>query len=104
MAMKALTAVAPRARRPIAPARKFPSSDRDWREIMIRQDAKSIWQRLSALVRLTFPERDDEHDAITQEVFLDLISGERINTYIEENYSGEEIRQEVGALIVSARK
>ena len=41
MAMKALTAVAPRARRPIAHARKPRSHVCDWRELLIRQDAES---------------------------------------------------------------
>jgi hypothetical protein len=99
MAMKALTAVAPRARRPIAPARSRRSPVCDWRELFMRQDAETIWQRLSALVRLTLPDQTAEHDAVTQEVFLDLLSGVRINTYLEQDYSSEEIRQEIKTLI-----
>ena len=104
MAMKVLTAVAPRARRPIAPARKPRSHVCDWRELLIRQDAEIIWHRLSALVRLALPDRSGEHDTITQEVFLYLLSGDRINTYLEQNYSGEEIRQDIKALITSATR
>ena len=103
MAMKALTAIAPRARRPIAPARKARLHICDWRELLIRQDAEIIWHRLSALVRLALPDRSGEHDTITQEIFLDLLSSERINMYLEQNYSGEEIRQDIKALINSAR-
>jgi hypothetical protein len=104
MAMKALTAIAPRARCPIAPARKARLHICDWRELLIRQDAEIIWHRLSALVRLTLPDRSGEHDAITQEIYLDLLSSERLNIYLERNYSGEKIRQEIKALINSARR
>lgn len=104
MAIKALTAVAPCARRPIAPARKPRLHVCDWRELLIRQDAETIWHRLSALVRLALPDRSAEHDTITQEVFLHLLSGERINAYLEQNYSGEEIRQDLKALINSATR
>jgi hypothetical protein len=55
-------------------------------------------------VRLALPDRSCEHDTITQEVFLHLLSGERINTYLEQNYSGEEIRQDIKALISSATR
>ena len=99
MAMKALTAFASRARRPIAPARSRRSPVCDWRELLIRQDAEIIWHRLSALVRLTLPDQTARHDAITQEIFLDLLSGARINTYLEQDYSSEEIRQEIKTLI-----
>ena len=104
MAMKALTAVAPPARRSIAPARKAYVQVCDWRDLLVRQDADILWHRLSALVRLALPERASEHETITQEVFLDLLSGERINTYLEQNYSGEQIRQQIKALIASARQ
>ncbi|MFL6214806.1 MAG: hypothetical protein ACJ74J_13050 [Blastocatellia bacterium] len=104
MAMKALTAVAPRARRPIAPARIPRSPVCDWRELLIRQDAETIWHRLSALVRLGLPEQPAQHDAITQEIFLDLLSGERINAYLEQDYSSEEIRQEIKTFISGAKK
>jgi len=102
MAMKALTAVAPRARRPIVPARKTHIHVCDWRELLLRQDGEVIWHRLSALVRMVLPDRAADHDTITQQVFLDLISGQRLNTYLEKNYSGEEIRQQIKALIASA--
>ena len=99
MAIKALTAVAPRARRPIAPARMPRSPVCDWRELLIRQDAETLWHRLSTLVRLGLPEQTAEHDTITQEIFLDLLSGTRINTYLELGFSSEEIRQEIKTLI-----
>jgi hypothetical protein len=104
MAMKALTAFAPRARRPIAPARLPRSPVCDWRELLIRQDAETIWHRLSALVRVTLPEPTTEHDAITQEIFLNLLSSARINTYLEQDYPSEEIRQEIKTLISNATK
>ena len=104
MAIKALTAVAPRARRPIAPARIPRSPVCDWRELLIRQDAETLWQRLSALVRSDNPEQTAEHAAITQEIFLDLLSGTRINTYLEQGYSSEEIRQEIKTIISDAKR
>ena len=103
MAIKALTAVASRARRPIAPARMPRSPVCDWRELLIRQDAETLWHRLSALVRLGLPEQTAAHDAITQEIFLDLLSGTRINTYLEQGCSSEEIRREIKTLISDAK-
>ncbi len=104
MAMKALTTVAARARRPIAPARKARFHVCNWRELLMRQDAEIIWQRLSDLVRLTLPDRLGEHDFITQEVFLHLLSGDRVSKYLEEDYSADEIRRDIKALIASTRK
>lgn len=104
MAMKALTAVASRARRPIAPARKARFQVCNWRELLIRQDAEIIWHRLSALVHLTLPGRAGEHDAITQEVFLQLLSGDQINRYLEEDYSADAIRRDIKALITGRKK
>ena len=104
MATKALTAVVSRARRPIALAEQAPLNLCDWRELLTRQEIEPIWQRLSALVRLTLPDRASEHDRITQEVFLHLLSSNRIDMYLERNYSGEKIRRDLKTLINGTRK
>ena len=104
MATKALTAVASRARRPIAPARRIPSHSIDWRDLLIRQDVEALWDRLSALVRLVLPDSTSEHDAITQEIFLHLLTSEKFQNSRQRKTSGKEIYQEIQALIASLRR
>ena len=101
MATKALTAVAPRASRNPVSARKAPAHGSDWREILIKQDAQAIWRKLSLLVRSALREQTDNHDSITQEIFLLLISTDRISMYIERDFSNEEIKLDIISLLTS---
>lgn len=101
MATKALTAVAPRASRNPASARKAPAHGSDWREVLIKQDAQTIWRKLSLLVRSTLRESANNYDSITQEVFLFLISTDRISMYIERDFSNEEIKLDIISLFTS---
>jgi hypothetical protein len=101
MATKALTAVAPRASRNHVSARKAPAHGSDWREILIKQDAQAIWRKLSLLVRSALREHPDNYDSITQDIFLFLISTDRISVYIEQGFSDEEIKLDIISLLTS---
>lgn len=101
MATKALTAVAPRASRNYVSARKAPARGRDWREILIKQDAQAIWHKLSLLVRSAIREDPNNYDPITQDLFLFLISTDRFNMYVERDFSDEEIKLDIISLLTS---
>ena len=101
MATKALTAVAPRASRNHVSARKAPPHGSDWREILIKQDAQAIWRKLSQLVRSALREDTNNYDSITQDIFLFLISTDRLGMYIERGFSSEEIKLDIISLITS---
>ena len=101
MATKALTAVAPRASRNHVSARKAPAHGSDWRELLIKQDAQAIWRKLSLLVRSAIREHPDNYDSITQDIFLFLISTDRISMYIERGFSNEEIKLDIISLLTS---
>jgi len=101
MATKALTAVAPRASRNHVSARKAPAHGSDWREILIKQDGQAIWRKLSLLVRSAIREHPDNYDSITQDIFLFLISTDRISMYIERCFSNEEIKLDIISLLTS---
>ena len=101
MATKALTAVAPRASRNHVSARKAPAHGSDWREILIKQDGQAIWRKLSLLVRSAIREHPDNYDSITQDIFLFLISTDRISMYIERGFSNEEIKLDIISLLTS---
>jgi hypothetical protein len=98
MATKALTAVAPRASRNHVSARKASIHEKDWREILIKQDAQAIWRKLSLLVRSAIREDCNNHDFITQDLFLFLISTDRFSMYIERGFSDEEIKLDIISL------
>ena len=99
MATKALTAVAPRASRNHVSARKASAHASDWRDILIKQDAQAIWRKLSLLVRSALREDANNYDSITQDIFLFLISTDRLSMYIERDFSSEEIKLDLISLI-----
>jgi hypothetical protein len=101
MATKALTAVAPRASHNPVSARKVSAHGRDWREILIKQDAQVIWRELSRLVRSAIQEHHNDYDSLTQELFLFLISTDRLNMYVEQDFSDEEIKLDITTLLTS---
>ncbi|MGA9770932.1 MAG: hypothetical protein WBV94_17995 [Blastocatellia bacterium] len=101
MATKALTAVAPRASRNHVSASKAPAHGSDWREILIKQEAQAIWQKLLWLVRSSIREDPDKHDSITQDIFLFLMSTDRFSLYIERGFSDEEIKLDIISLLTS---
>lgn len=93
MATKALTFVARRASRDqVSPLK----SGRSWRAIFADQNADEIWRSLSDLTQNLVSTRSDQ---ATQELFLHLLATERFNFYTEQNYSDEEIQQDLISLL-----
>lgn len=93
MATKALTFVVRRASRDQLSSLK---SDRSWRAIFADQNADEIWRSLSDLTEKAHSTRSDQ---TTQELFLRLLATERLTFYTEQNYSDEEIQQDLLSLI-----
>ena len=99
MATEALTFVARRASRELVPTPQAPVQSRGWREILAEEDAEAIWQRLFTLIESKVPERRDDCDRITQEVFLHLLASQRLHAYIIEGCSDEEIESDLLSLV-----
>lgn len=99
MATRALTPVAQRRSRASASARKTPGRERDWRQVLRSQDAEAIWHNLSILVRSAEPGDPASYDHRTQELFLHLLTADRISFYIEQDYSDSEIRAELLSIL-----
>ncbi len=99
MATRALTPVARPRSRATTPARVAPGPERDLRQVLLSQDAESIWQELALLVRgskLIDPAR---YEQVTQELFLHLLATDRIGSYIEEDYSDSDIRVDLLSML-----
>ena len=101
MATKALTSVGQRASRSRAYASVASGRGRDWREVLLSQDADAIWRKLYALVRSNIPDKPSEQERITQELFLFLVSTGRVNMYLEEDYSSDAIRLDLISLLTT---
>jgi hypothetical protein len=95
MATRALTPVAQRQSRANVSAKEAPGRERDWRQVFLSQDAQAIWHQLSVLVSTVVPGHSADHDLLTQELFLNLLATDRINYYIEHDYSDAEIRSDL---------
>ncbi|HEY7543932.1 MAG TPA: hypothetical protein VID27_03575 [Blastocatellia bacterium] len=93
MATRALTLFARRASQDQASLLK---SDRSWRAIFANQDAEEIWRSLSDLTRRAGSACSDQ---ATQELFLHLLATERFTFYQEQDYSDEEIQQDLLSLL-----
>lgn len=99
MATEALTLVARCASRERLSSSQAPGHSRDWRKIFIEQDAEVIWQRLFTLIESMVPNGRDDCDLITQELFLHLLATQRLNVYLAEGYSDEEIESDLLSLV-----
>ncbi|HVG18399.1 MAG TPA: hypothetical protein VNI02_05050 [Blastocatellia bacterium] len=74
------------------------NDEMNWRELILKQDVESIWRRLAGLAQ----SQDDDEWSMgdkTQDVFLRLLNGRRFNTYVDENWSEEQITGELLSLI-----
>ena len=78
--------------------RELPGNTRSY-ELLVHRHMNRVYSIVYRIVC-----NKEEAEDITQEVFLDLFSGQRFNIYLAQNYSGEQIRQEIKALITSTRK
>ena len=99
MATKALTAVGQRASRSRVPSGIASGRRLDWREVLVSQNADAIWHKLYALVRSNIPDKPSDQELITQELFLFLVSTKRVNMYLEQGHSSEEIRLDLISLL-----
>jgi hypothetical protein len=74
------------------------NDDLNWRELMLKHDVESIWRRIACLAQTRGDDEWDTGDK-TQDVFLRLLNGQRFNTYIDENWSEEQITQDLLSLM-----
>ena len=95
MATRALTPVAQRQSRDNVSARKALGRGRDWRQVLLSQDAEAIWCELSILVRTAMPDHAGGYEQLTQELFLYLLTTNRFSVYIEQKYSDSEITEDL---------
>ncbi len=93
MATKALTFVVRRASLDQVSSLK---SDRSWRAVFADQNADEIWRSLSDLTEKAGSTRSDH---VTQGLFLRLLATQRFTFYTEQNYSDEEIQQDLLSLL-----
>jgi hypothetical protein len=99
MATRALTPVAQRRSRDNVSATKALGRGRDWRQLLLSQDAEAVWHELSILVRTAIPDHSDGYEHLTQELFLHLLTTNRVSVYIEEDYSDSEITEDLLSIL-----
>ena len=69
-----------------------------WRELILSQDMESVWHRLAGLAQSQSSSQLDFGDK-TQDVFLRLLSEQRLSTYVDENWSEAKIMGELLSLM-----
>ena len=90
MATKGLTPVAQRASREFLSGPNLVGPEPDLRELLVREDASAVWDRIQSLIRSLDP--TEYLDQVTQDVFVCLLATDRIGAYLkEEDYSEDEI-------------
>jgi hypothetical protein len=99
MATKALTYVAPRARRDQVSVEMPLEPGRGWRDLLTKEDGDAIWKKISHLVRSNQAEPRVISDLTTQELFLHLLTSGRFDAYIELGFSEEEIDLDILACL-----
>src|SRR5215470_17801226 len=92
MATKALTAVARRPGRNRESALRAPEHGQSWQKLFKPQDGDAIWHGLSIYVRSVIREN---HDQKTQELFLFLVTTNRLRKYLIQDYSDEDIERDL---------
>ncbi|MEK6323814.1 MAG: hypothetical protein AABN33_19395 [Acidobacteriota bacterium] len=97
----ATTPVAQRRSRDNVSARKALGRGRDWRQVLLSQDAEAIWHELSTMVRTAMPDHADGYEQLTQELFLHLLATDRVSFYLEleQKYSDSEIREDLMSIL-----
>ena len=95
MATKPLTYVAPRVSRDRVSPKTPPEHGRDWRELLIKEDADAIWQKLSHLIRTRQADDRVISDQAIQEVFLRLLVTGRFRVYVKLGFSEEAVNLDI---------
>ncbi|HJZ67874.1 MAG TPA: hypothetical protein VKF81_07125 [Blastocatellia bacterium] len=99
MATRALTPVAQRRSRASVSARQAPGHRRDWRQVLLSQDAEAIRHKLSIFVRAAAGEDPAGYEQLTQELFLHLLAYDRFSFYLDEDYSDSDIRTDLLSIL-----
>ena len=99
MATNALTHGAQRASRDIVHRGQTSQHERGWRELFVDQDAEAVWQKIYTLIRSA--DSDSDYEQMAQELFLRLLTTERVHLYIEQGFSDDEIRDDLLSLLNS---
>ena len=89
MATKGLTPVARRANREYLTGPNLVGLEPDLRELLVREDAQDVWDRIHELIRTLDPTAD--LDQMTQDVFVCLLASNRICVYLSQDYSEDQI-------------
>jgi len=89
MATKGLTPVARRASRDFISGPNLVGQEPDLRELLVREDAQAVWDRIQELIRSIDPTA--QLDQLTQEVLVCLLASNRIGAYLNSDYSEDEI-------------
>jgi hypothetical protein len=75
----------------------------NWRELILKHEMESIWHRIAGLAQSQGDVESDMSDK-TQDLFLRLLTEQRLNTYVDENWSEEQITRELLSLMPSQAK
>jgi hypothetical protein len=97
MATNALTHGAQRASRDVVHRGQTSQHERGWRELFVDQDAEAIWQRIYILIRSK--DSDSNYEQVAQELFLSILTTERVHLYIEQGFSDDEINDDLLSLL-----
>ena len=89
MATKGLTPVARRASREFLSGPNLVGQEPDLRELLVREDARAVWDRIHVLIRSLDPA--SHPDRVTQDLFVLLLATDRTGAYLKEDYSEDEI-------------
>lgn len=99
MATNALTHGAQRASRDTVHRGQTSQNERGWRELFVDQDADAVWQNIYTLIRSAISDTDSDYEQMAQEVFLRLLTTQRVHIYIEQELSDDEIRDDLLSLL-----
>jgi hypothetical protein len=85
------------------PSKPVNENELNWRELILKHKMESIWHRLAGLAQ---SQGDGEADAgeKTQDLFLRLLSEQRFNTYVDNNWSEEQIIRDLLSMLQSRAK
>ena len=97
MATKGLTPVAQRASRDFFSVSHLVGPEPDLRELLVREDASAVWDRIQALIRSL--DSTEYLDQMTQDVFVCLLATDCIGAYLKEDYSEDEIVLDVMSIL-----
>ena len=97
MATNALTHGAQRASRDAVHRGQPSRHERGWRELFVDQDAEAIWQKIYTLINSADLESD--YEQVAQDLFLRILSTNRVHLYIEQGFSEDEIRDDLLSLL-----